>query len=199
MIKVGITGGIGSGKSEAKEIFKKHGAFVVDADEIVRNLLKKNGEGYKQVLNEFGNEILDNGLEIDKNKLSSIVFSDALKRRKLEEILHPLVIKKREEIFAKLQKKLSEKDIVVAEAALIFEANTKKYFDYVILIKAPKDLRIKRLLSKGFSLSEIEKRMKAQWEDEKKEKLADFVIENNSSLEELEKKVANVIEKIRKG
>ncbi|NMC00605.1 MAG: dephospho-CoA kinase [Thermoanaerobaculaceae bacterium] len=199
MIKVGITGGIGSGKSEAKEIFKKYGAFVVDADEIVRNLLEKNGEGYKQVLNEFGNEILDNGLEIDKNKLSSIVFSDALKRRKLEEILHPLVIKKREEIFAKLQKKLSEKDIVVAEAALIFEANTKKYFDYVILIKAPKDLRIKRLLSKGFSLSEIEKRMKAQWEDEKKEKLADFVIENNSSLEELEKKVANVIEKIRKG
>lgn len=199
MIKVGITGGIGSGKSEAKDIFKKYGAFVVDADEIVKALLKKNGEAFKQVVDEFGKEILDNDLEIDKSKLSSIVFGDALKRRKLEEILHPLVIKKREEIFAKMQKKVSEKDIVVAEAALIFEANTKKYFDYVILIKAPKDLRIKRLLSKGFSLSEVEKRMKAQWEDEKKEKLADFVIENNSSLEELEKKVANVIEEIRKG
>lgn len=197
MIKVGITGGIGSGKSSVKEIFRKKGSIVFDSDEIVKKLLEKDEEGYKTVVEQFGNEILDENLNIDKNKLSQIVFTDSQKRKNLEEIIHPLVIKEREKIFSQLERKLSPKDFVVAEAALIFEADTKKYFDFVILVKAPKELRIKRVAEKGLTLSQIEERMKAQWDDEKKEKLADFVIENDSDLKVLEEKVNAIIKKIR--
>lgn len=197
MIKVGITGGIGSGKSAVKEIFKKKGAIVFDSDEIVKRLLDKGKEGYTLVVNQFGKEILDENLEIDKQRLSSIVFNDFQKREALEKILHPLVIAKRTKLLSELQKKLSKNDIVAVEAALIFEANTKDYFDFVILVKTPKDLKIKRLQEKGLSLSEIEKRMRAQWDDEKKEKLSDFVITNEGSLKELEAKVVKIIDKIK--
>ncbi|MCX7829735.1 MAG: dephospho-CoA kinase [Acidobacteria bacterium] len=197
MIKIGITGGIGSGKSEASRIFRKYGCFVVDSDEIVKNLLQKGEEGYKKIVNEFGREIVDENANIQKKKLSSLIFKDAEKRKKIEEIIHPLVLKKREEIFEKLERELPDDAIVVAEAALIFEANTKDLFDYVILVKASKEKRVERLLDKGLSPSEIEERMKAQWEDEKKEKLAHFIIENNSTIEYLEKKVKEIIERVK--
>lgn len=198
MIKIGVTGGIGSGKSTVAKIFEKFGAINIDSDRIVENILEKNGEGYDEVVKNFGNCILDEKGKIDKKKVASIVFNDELKRKKLEEIVHPLVIKKREEIFQKLQKELSLDEIVVAEAALILEANTSQFFDFIVLVKVSKELRIKRLLSKGYNICDIEKRMNAQWEDEKKEKLANFVIENNSSFEDLEKKVAEIIEKVKK-
>ncbi len=197
MIKLGITGGIGSGKSKAGEIFKKHGAIVLDSDKIVNDLLKKENEGYKRILNLFGKNILNEKGEIDRKRLSSIIFSDFSKRKALEDLLHPLVIKRREKIFSDIKVLLSKKDIVVAEAALIFEANTKKYFDYVVLVKAPKEIRIERLLKRGLNISEIEERMRVQWEDEKKEKLADFVIDNSSTLQHLEDQIVKIIQKIK--
>lgn len=197
MIKIGVTGGIGSGKSTVAKIFEKFGATVIDSDRIVENILEKNGEGYEEVVKYFGNIILDEQRSIDRKKVASIVFNDEIKRKKLEEIVHPLVIKKREEIFQKLQKELSLDEIVVAEAALIFEANTSRIFDFVVLVKANKELKIQRLLSKGYNICDIEKRINAQWEDERKEKLANFVIENNSSIEDLEKKVFEIIKKVR--
>lgn len=196
MIKIGITGGIGTGKSKAAEIFKKYGAIVIDSDKIVDNLLKKGNKGYEKVLEFFGKDVINEKGEIDKKRLSSIVFSDSSKRKFLEELLHPLVIETREKIFSDIKILLSRKDIVVAESALIFEANTRKYFDYVVLIKASTEVRIKRLLERGLNISEIEERMNAQWDDERKEKLADFVVDNSSTLKHLEDQIKKIIQKV---
>lgn len=198
MIKIGITGGFGSGKSEARKVFESLGIPSIDSDEIVKLLLKKGNRGYKKIIEEFKDEdiLLENG-ELNKKRLAEIIFLDPIKREKLEKIIHPLVIEERERLFKEYEKKLNDRDFIVGEASLIFEANTKNLFDYVILVKSSKEKRIERLLKKGYTLDEIEKRMDAQWDDEKKEKLADFVIENEGDLEELKKSVLKIIEEIK--
>ncbi len=198
MIKIGITGGIGSGKSTVSEFFKKKKAVVVDSDKIVSFLLKKGEEGYKRVISHFGEKVVDENGEIDKKKLAKIVFENEEERKTLERIIHPLVIEKRREIFEQLKKIMGKDEIVIAEAALIFEAKTEKDFDFVILVKADKDKRIERLQKKGFTVEEIEKRMSSQLEDEEKEKLADYVIVNNGSIKEIEKSVKKIIREVKK-
>lgn len=198
MIKIGITGGIGSGKSTVSEVFKKKKAVVVDSDKIVSFLLKKGEEGHKKVISHFGEKIVDKKGEIDKKKLAKIVFENEEERKNLEKIIHPLVIEKRRDIFEQLKKIMGKDEIVIAEAALIFEAKTEKDFDFIILVKADKDKRIERLQKKGFSVEEIEKRMSSQLGDEEKEKLADYVIVNNGSIKELERAVEKIIREVKK-
>lgn len=198
MIKIGVTGGIGSGKTTVCSIFKKFGAIVLDSDKIVSYLLKKGELGYKNVISLFGEEILDEEKNIDKKKLAKIVFEDDEKRKNLEKILHPLVIQKRREIFRSIEKILEKDDLVVCEAALIFEAKTEKEFDYILLIKCDEKERIKRLKKRGLNEEEIEKRMKVQLPDEEKEKIAHFIIENSGNLKEVEKEVKKIVKEIKK-
>lgn len=184
-IKAAITGGIGSGKSTFANFILLKGYPVINVDEVSKEILVSDKEVKLRVQNEFGKESFING-EINKKFLSEIIFSNPQNVIKINSIVHPKVIEK---VNILLPEKLKNSDLVFAEAALIFEAEMEKYFDYVILITADEKLRLKRKVEyDNLSQEQFLKRNENQIPDTEKEKQADFIFENNGSLEDLKKK-----------
>jgi dephospho-CoA kinase len=184
VLKVAVTGGIGSGKSAVGEILEELGAVIVDADELARTVIERGDSGYDQVLAAFGDEILTSG-EIDRAKLAGLVFSDPELRKKLEGIIHPLVREAAEEIM----KSAPSGSVVVNEIPLLFETNGAKRFDFVIAVQTPMELRIERLSQRGMKLYEIEKRIAVQASDQERASIADVIVVNDGSLDQLRSKV----------
>ncbi len=184
MIHLGLTGGIGSGKSAVAKMFARRGAVIMDADAIVRELLQAGTESARRVAETFGPGILAADGSVDRKALSAVVFQDAEKRKALEGILHPMVIERRREMLAALRKRYGTGTLVVTEAALIFEAGTDREFDHVILVTAPVEVRKRRLLAAGWSPEDIDRRMAAQWPDSMKAPLAHWVVDNGGTPEE---------------
>ncbi len=184
MLKVAVTGGIGSGKSAVGEILEELGAVIVDADELARTVVERGNSGYDQVIATFGDEVLTSG-EIDRAKLADLVFSDPELRKKLEGIIHPLVREAAEEIM----KSAPSGSVVVNEIPLLFETNGAKRFDFVIAVQTPMELRIERLSQRGMKLYEIEKRIAVQASDQERASIADVIVVNDGSLDQLRSKV----------
>lgn len=184
MLKVAVTGGIGSGKSAVGEILEELGAVIVDADELARTVVERGNSGYDQVIATFGDEVLTSG-EIDRAKLAGLVFSDPELRKKLEGIIHPLVREAAEEIM----KSAPSGSVVVNEIPLLFETNGAKRFDFVIAVQTPMELRIERLSQRGMKLYEIEKRIAAQASDQERASIANVIVVNDGSLDQLRSKV----------
>ena len=184
MLKVAVTGGIGSGKSAVGEILEELGAVIVDADELARTVIERGNSGYDQVLAAFGDEVLTSG-EIDRAKLAGLVFSDPELRKKLESIIHPLVREAAEEIM----KSAPSGSVVVNEIPLLFETNGAKRFDFVIAVQTPMELRIERLSQRGMKLYEIEKRIAVQASDQERASIANVIVVNDGSLDQLRSKV----------
>ena len=184
MLKVAVTGGIGSGKSAVGEILEELGAVIVDADELARTVVERGNSGYDQVLAAFGDEVLTSG-EIDRAKLAGLVFSDPELRKKLEGIIHPLVREAAEEIM----KSAPSGSVVVNEIPLLFETNGAKRFDFVIAVQTPMELRIERLSQRGMKLYEIEKRIAVQASDQERASIANVIVVNDGSLDQLRSKV----------
>lgn len=184
MLKVAVTGGIGSGKSAVGEILEELGAVIVDADELARTVIERGNLGYDQVLAAFGDEVLTSG-EIDRAKLADLVFSDPELRKKLEGIIHPLVREAAEEIM----KSAPSGSVVVNEIPLLFETNGAKRFDFVIAVQTPMELRIERLSQRGMKLYEIEKRIAVQASDQERASIANVIVVNDGSLDQLRSKV----------
>lgn len=199
MLHVGLTGGIGSGKSAVARMFKKRGALILDSDKIVRKLLRKGNEGFDEVAAAFGKAVLAQNGSISREKLAAKVFADESGRKKLEAILHPLVVLKRREMIKELEESRKRPVMVVSEAALIFEAGTRSEFDKVILVTAPEETRIQRLVKKGLTERSIRERMRAQWGDRKKTSLADFVIDNGGTARETEGQVDRIWRALSEG
>jgi len=194
---IGLTGGIASGKSTAAEYLSKKGAEIIDADKISHKVSRRGNKGWKAVVNEFGEEILKENKEFDREKLADIIFSDPNKRRKLESLLHPIIIYEMKE---KAYKYLSQNKIVVFMAPLLFEVGLDKFCDTVWVISADKEVQIKRLRERdGISREDALKRIDAQMSLQKKEEKADFVIENNDSKAALKEKIDHHWSKILKG
>ena len=187
MLKVAVTGGIGSGKSAVGEILEELGAVIVDADELARTVVERGNSGYDQVIATFGDEVLTSG-EIDRAKLAELVFSDPELRKKLEGIIHPLVREAAEEIM----KSAPSGSVVVNEIPLLFETNGAKRFDFVIAVQTPMELRIERLSQRGMKLYEIEKRIAAQASDQERASIANVIVVNDGSLDQLRSKVEEV-------
>ncbi|MEN9292276.1 MAG: hypothetical protein RL288_72 [Actinomycetota bacterium] len=184
MLKVAVTGGIGSGKSAVGEILEELGAVIVDADELARTVVERGNSGYDQVIATFGDEVLTSG-EIDRAKLAGLVFSDPELRKKLEGIIHPLVREAAEEIM----KSAPSGSVVVNEIPLLFETNGAKRFDFVIAVQTPMELRIERLSQRGMKLYEIEKRIAVQASDQERASIANVIVVNDGSLDQLRSKV----------
>ncbi len=184
MLKVAVTGGIGSGKSAVGEILEELGAVIVDADELARTVVERGNSGYDQVIATFGDEVLTSG-EIDRAKLADLVFSDPELRKKLEGIIHPLVREAAEEIM----KSAPSGSVVVNEIPLLFETNGAKRFDFVIAVQTPMELRIERLSQRGMKLYEIEKRIAVQASDQERASIANVIVVNDGSLDQLRSKV----------
>ncbi len=187
---VGITGGIGSGKSAVSSFLRDKGWFVVDFDELVRKALDME-HVVKEISQVLGDHVIKDG-KLDKKAVSKIVFSDREKRKKIEDIIHPIVEKMAFDIAYG-----SGKEIVAFDAPLLIETGFWRKMDRVILVKAPLELRIKRASERlKISEDEVMKRISSQMDDKEKERFADYVIENDGSLEDLKEKVMNIAEKI---
>ena len=184
---IGLTGGIGSGKSLAAEYFADLGALVIDADQLARAAVERGSKGFDEVVTMFGDSILKNG-EIDRRALGELVFNDPTKKAALEAIIHPWVRSEFEAAVASL----AGNQTLVYEIPLLFETGGANRFDTVITVEAPMDKRIERLRERGLHLSEIEARVAAQASREERLSIADFVIENSGSKDGLLRQVENI-------
>jgi dephospho-CoA kinase len=181
MFKLGITGGIGAGKSTACKFFKNKGATIFNADEESKNHLNSNPMLQKKIMDSYGHDMFKNN-QFNLIHLAEIAFSSSNNQKKLNEIMWP-------EVF-KLIKIASTKAIennchlFIVDAALLFEAGNLDFFDSILLISASKEIRIKRIIErKGMSVQQINKRIKLQMNENEKKKRADMSIENNGDLQ----------------
>ena len=192
MLVVGLTGGIGSGKSLAAQFFAELGALVIDADQLARDAIERGSDGFDQLIATFGDSILTNGL-VDRRALGDLVFRDKDARQKLEEIIHPIVRKEFEEAV----QSLTDGEILIYEIPLLFETKAMERFDYIVSIEANLELRKERLLKKGLRISEIESRIASQASRDERVSIADQVFENNGSEDELLRSVENLWELLK--
>ena len=194
MIKITITGSIASGKSLVEEIFREKGANTLDTDKVTHELLEKNKEVISKVCELCKPvEVLNKTGSIDRKKVGEVVFSNKEKLKQLEAIIHPEVKKVVEEFFK------SNQDMAVVSVPLLYEAGMESMFDYVILVTADENIRLQRLV-KTRNLTEETAliRIKSQNFGQEKLKKANFVIENNASIERLRSEIENIIEKIKR-
>jgi dephospho-CoA kinase len=191
MLVVGLTGGIGSGKSTVAQNFAELGALVIDADQLARMAIERGTDGFADVLLRFGEEVIRNG-DIDRKKLAEIVFSDEGARKDLEGIIHPRV----QALFAQAVADLDIDDILIYEIPLLVETGASEKFDYVITVESDIELRKARLLKKGLYISQIEKRMASQASEEARTAVADAVIRNDGDEDSLLRQVENLWESV---
>jgi len=188
---IGITGGIGSGKTTITKYIESLGYPVYIADDEAKKLLDTE-EVVDEIRNTFGEEIIENNL-VDKKKLATFVFGNENKLKQLNEIVHPKVRQQ----FINWLKQL-DKPFVVKEAAILFESGAYKDCDFTILVTAPEDVRIDRVIKRDNTNKEdVSKRIRSQWSDEDKAKLSDFVIQN-IDLEQSKREIDEIIKKIEK-
>ena len=187
MLKVALTGGIGSGKSVVADMLEEYGAVIIDSDQLARDVIERGSAGYEAVLAEFGDRILTDG-EIDRTKLAEIVFADEALRKKLEGIIHPLVREAAESLIARLP----SDSVFINQIPLLVETNGAKRFDYVITVSASEENRRARLLERGLKDYEITKRMQAQVDDAAREGIANYVLRNDGSFDELQRAVESL-------
>lgn len=182
-LKIGITGGIGSGKSLVTSFVEKLGYPVIKSDEIAKDLMRNDESVKKKIIKEFGPLAFKNGV-LNTKYLAEYIFMYPEKVLKINSIVHPPTIRKIDELSNKL---FAKYDMVFVESALIYEAKIQNLFDYVILIYSDEQSRIARVMQREeMAQLEIEKRMDFQIPDDQKKEFADFVIENNSTISELE-------------
>ena len=184
MLKVALTGGIGSGKSTVAEYLEELGAYVIDSDQLARDVIERGTPGYEAVLAAFGDEILTDG-DVDRAKLAAIVFKDPTSRLKLEGIIHPLV----RDAAEKMVRNLPPESIVINQIPLLVETDGAKRFDYVVAVSADEEVRRARLIDRGMKDYEITKRLAAQVNDAEREKVAHYVVTNNGTLDDLSRSV----------
>lgn len=189
---IGITGGIGAGKSTVSEEFKKYGAYIIDADKISHQVTAKNGSAYAEIVDSFGTDILRNDGEIDRKKLAGIVFSDKNELKKLNYITHKHIFEKmREEIAS------SDSELIILDVPLLFSADFDIKCDYKIAVVANLQERIERVMFRdGISRDDVLKRIDAQLSDEEMREKADICIENDS-FDNMRNQVSLIVDKIK--
>ena len=181
---IGLTGGIGSGKSTVAALLRELGATVIDADEATRAVQAPGSPGLQQLVEAFGPEILTPDGALDRPRLAAIAFSDPEARRRLNEIVHPLV----REWMAERQREAAERGdaAVVLEVPLLFETRGAEGLDAVVLVYAPEDVQLKRLIeARGMDEQAARARIASQMPIEEKRRLASHVIPNTGTLEQL--------------
>jgi len=191
VIKVALTGGIGSGKSAAGDFFEDLGAVVVDADQLSRDVIERGTDGFDELVATFGDEILTNGV-LDRSKLGQIVFADPKARKTLEEIIHPRVA----EAFEEIVEESPADAVIIYQIPILVETKGQDRFDYIITVEATLENRTARLKNRGLKGYEIEARLKAQASDAERAAIADAVFNNDGDLDQLLRQVENIYEDI---
>lgn len=197
MLRVGLTGGIASGKSSVAFLLRDRDCQVLELDPLGHELLEPGQAAYDEVVHEFGNGILDPGGKVDRAKLGAIIFSDAAKRGRLNQILHPRILQVVLQWFSALDRP-GGPDLAFAEAALLIEAGYQKELDKLIVCWARPDQQLTRLMERGLSREQASQRIAAQMPAEEKRALADEVIDCSGAFEETERQLDMVLAKLKK-
>jgi len=206
LLKVGLTGGIASGKSVVGEMFVALGAHLIQADQIAHELMQPGHDVYKAVAEQFGLEILNPDGTVNRPKLAEAVFGKKNSKgesriAELNRIVHPALIRRQEEWMNDIGKQ-DPHAVAIVEAALIFEAGADKGFDRITVVTCREEQRAERLAARlkidaASAQREVERRMAAQWPDARKVKAADFVIDNSGSLDNTEQQVRELYRKLK--
>jgi len=201
MLRVGLTGGIGCGKSTVATMMRKLGCHVLDADELAHRLIEPGQPAYDDIVREFGREILDATGRIDRTKLGALVFADSDRRAKLESFIHPRIFETR----AKELKALEEADpqgIAIVEAALLVEAGYYKQLDRLVVVWCRPEQQLARLIDPTFGRNmtpdQAKRRISAQLDLSEKRKLADDEIDCSGTVEETERQVIALVDKLKR-
>jgi dephospho-CoA kinase len=193
---VGLTGGIASGKTTVAAILSRLGAAIINADDLARAVVEPGEEAWKEIVETFGAAILQDNQAIDRRKLRIVVFNDPEARKRLEAIIHPRVRALAEQKIRELEAAGSA--VIVYEVPLLFEGNLHHWLRPVILVACDAETQRSRLRQRdALTDAETERHVAAQMSLEEKRKLADYVIENNGTLADLERKVRAVLEQIK--
>lgn len=197
MLRVGLTGGIASGKSLVARVFKDLGAHLVDADRIVHELLEPGSEAGREVLDCFGEEILLPDGRIDRRKLGAIVFNDADKRARLNQCLHPKVFEAYQAQVRRVCNR-SPHAIIVLDAALLIETGYHRGMDRVVVVYADPEQQLERLISRnGFTKEEALARIQSQMPLADKRRFADYVIDNTGTRERTVQQAREVYSRLK--
>lgn len=198
ILKVGLTGGIASGKSTVAAMLSSYGAFVVDADRLVHEITSPGRAEFDRVVSRFGSAILDDSGEIDRGRLGQIVFADSEGKQALEEILHPGVRAEAARRFEDAARELKI-PIGVFDAALLVETGAYRDYHRLIVVRCSPETQIGRLRERnGLSLEQAEARLAAQAPLEHKLAVADYVIDTEGSLEETREQTAWIFEQLQR-
>ncbi len=195
---IGVTGGVGSGKSEVLAVLRRIGCVVVDSDDLAHYAILPGTPAFRKIIARFGKGILTEKGTIDRSRLADLVFADRRELSFLNRTVHPPVVEQLKKTLAEIAA-CGEQSIVAVELPLLVEAGLTDLVDCVILVTAPREIRIERLLTEGWPESRILAVMKAQSADAEKAKYADAIIENSGPLEELHDKVTGVLQELNGG
>jgi dephospho-CoA kinase len=198
VIIVGLTGSVGTGKSTVTNFFKELGAYIIDWDDLAREVIRPHLKAWKEVVEYFGKDVLNEDLTVNRQKLADIVFPDRRKVAKLNQIVHPEVFKE-DEIITNQIKNLDPDALIIKDIPLLFELTRPIFVDKIIVVSASEQTQLRRLEEKGMSREDILNRIRSQLPLEKKMKSADFVINNDGPLEETKRQVKEIYSLLREG
>lgn len=191
-VRVGLTGGIGSGKSTVAQLLAARGAYVIDADAISREVVAPGTPGLAALADVFGSGIIQADGSLDRAGLAAVAFADAASRQRLDAITHPLIRERTLQLYAEAP----DGAVIVHDVALLTELNMADAYDLVVVVDCPDDVRVRRLLGRGLTERDARARMAAQATREQRLAIADEVIDNSGSLAELEEQVDRVWDRV---
>ncbi len=186
---LGLTGSIATGKSTVSAMLRQKGAYIIDADQVAREAAEPGSEGLKRIVAHFGEEMLDDEGNLDRTRLGAAIFKDPLKRKTLNQLLHPLIMQTMQFHTDAIKKRIQHA-MIIWDVPLLIEENLTRYVEAVILVYVPREIQLKRLMKRN-SLSEKEamNRIEAQMDIEEKKKVADYIIDNSGTLSDTERQV----------
>jgi len=197
MLKIGLTGGIGTGKSTVASILRDRDCLILEMDPIGHELLEPEQPAYNEIIGDFGLGILGDGAVIDRAKLAAIIFADPEKRAHLNEILHPRILDVVRQWLAALARSGGGPELAFVEAALILEAGFQNELDRIVVCWCRPEQQLERLLERGLSPEEARARIAAQMPVDQKRALADDVIDCSKSITETERQVDGLLDKLK--